>query len=364
MRLLRVGAGLRRAHALALVAPEGVLEEQRRDPELVDVDVVEDPLRVVGAVVVTDARVVTADDEVRAAVVSADDRVQDRLAGAGVVHLARVDAEHHVVGVVVVVHQDLVAAHPHVRRDVALLGLADQRVDEEPVRDLERGLGQVLVRPVDRVAGLEGDDPLPAALVERRLRLRGRQVAAHERLLVVGKRLGLDRPGETPIALIADRRDAGVLVVGGPVDGLRLVLDVAVEDLIDGQRAEPLAVRGRELDHVADLALEVGRQGDRDRPDLAGGEPHLVAHRAPIGGAQEARERREASVGEQLEVRGLARKVSGGRQLTASQGGGGIGRYPLMPHSVLSNPGPAAGTGTVRALADWCRCMQPIEGKP
>src|ERR1044072_9489485 len=46
VRLLGVGAGLRGAHALALVAPEGVLEEQRCDSEFVDVDVVEDALRV------------------------------------------------------------------------------------------------------------------------------------------------------------------------------------------------------------------------------------------------------------------------------------------------------------------------------
>ena len=51
--------------------------------------VVEDLLRVVGAVVVADAGVVAADDEVRGAVVAADDRVQDRLAGPGVVHLRR-----------------------------------------------------------------------------------------------------------------------------------------------------------------------------------------------------------------------------------------------------------------------------------
>ena len=39
-------------------------------------------------------------------------------------------------------------------------------MDEEPVGDLERALGQVLVGAVDRVAGLEGDDALPAALGE------------------------------------------------------------------------------------------------------------------------------------------------------------------------------------------------------
>ena len=133
--------------------------------------VVEDLLRVVGAVVVTDAGVVAADDEVRRAVVAADDRVEDRLARTGVAHLRRVDAEHDPVVRVVVLHQDLVAAHPHVGRDVAALGLADQRVDEEPVADLERRLGQVLVGAVDRVAGLEGDDPLPAAVGELLARL-------------------------------------------------------------------------------------------------------------------------------------------------------------------------------------------------
>ena len=95
MRLLRVRAGLVGGHALALVAPERVLEEQRLDPQLGDVDVVEDPLGVVGAVVVADARVVASDDEVGAAVVAADDRVQHRLPRARVVHLGRVDAENH-----------------------------------------------------------------------------------------------------------------------------------------------------------------------------------------------------------------------------------------------------------------------------
>src|SRR6266542_1642642 len=61
--LLAVRAGLARRHALALVAPEGVLEEEGLDAELVDVQLVEDLLRVIGAVVVADARVVAAHDE-------------------------------------------------------------------------------------------------------------------------------------------------------------------------------------------------------------------------------------------------------------------------------------------------------------
>src|SRR5215831_20471743 len=73
-------ARLRRRHLAADTAEEGVLEEHRLDVELVRRELVEDPLRVVRAVVVADARVVAADDEVRAAVVLAADRVPDRLA--------------------------------------------------------------------------------------------------------------------------------------------------------------------------------------------------------------------------------------------------------------------------------------------
>jgi hypothetical protein len=102
------------------------------------------------------------------------------------VHLRREDAEDDPIVRVVVVHQDLVAAHPNVGGDVAGLGLADQGVDEEAVGDLERALGEVLVRAVDRVAGLEGDDALPAALLEGLARLLGGEVAAHEGVLVIG----------------------------------------------------------------------------------------------------------------------------------------------------------------------------------
>ena len=268
--------------------------------------VVEDLLRVVGAVVVAGAGVVAADDEVGGAVVAADDRVQDRLARAGVVHLRRLDAEHDPVVRVVVLHQHLVAAHPHVGGDVAGLGLADQRVDEEPVAGLQRGLGQVLVGAVDRVAGLEGDDPLPAALLEVGLVLGRRLVAAHEGLLVVGQRVDLDRAGDAAVALLVDRGDARVLLVGGPVDLLGLALDVALPDLLDRDPAERLAFVAGELDDVADLALEVGRQGDRDRPVVAAGGAHLGADALPVGGALEAGQRREAAVADHLEVGGVA----------------------------------------------------------
>src|SRR5438552_1681517 len=81
-----VRARLRRRHRTARLAPERVLEEHRLDVELVRLELVEDQLRVVGAVVVADAGMVAADDEVRAAVVLAAERVPDRLARAGIAH--------------------------------------------------------------------------------------------------------------------------------------------------------------------------------------------------------------------------------------------------------------------------------------
>ena len=168
MVVASVRAGLRRRHRAADAAEEGVLEEHRLDPELVRLELVEDQLRVVGAVVVADPRVVAADDEVRAAVVLAADRVPDRLARAGVAHRGREGRDEHAVGGVVVLDQHAVALDARRGRDVVALRVADERVDQEAVDGLERALGQVLVRAVDRVAGLEADHALPPALGERR----------------------------------------------------------------------------------------------------------------------------------------------------------------------------------------------------
>ena len=129
-----------------------------------------------------------------------------------------------------------------------------------------------------------------------------RLVAAHEGLLVVGQRVDLDRAGDAAVALLVDRGDARVGLVGGAVDLLGLALDVALPDLLDRDPAQRLAFVAGELDDVADLALEVGRQGDRDRPVVAVGGPHLAADALPVGGALEAGQRREAAVADHLEV--------------------------------------------------------------
>src|SRR6187551_1972026 len=295
VRLGVVGAGLAGGKTLTVVAPEGVLEHQRLDPELDDVDLLEDLLRVVGAVVVTGTGVIAADDE-----------VQDRLARAGIVHLRRLHPQHHPILRVVLLHQHLVAAHPHVSGDIAGLGLADQRVDEEAVAGLQRSLGQVLVGAMDRVAGLESDDLLPAARLEVGLVLGRRLVAPHEGILVIWQRVDLDRAADTAAALLVNRGDPGVGLVGGAVDPLCLTLGIALPDLLDLDPPQRLAFVARQRDRVADLALEVGRQGDRDRPVVTVDGAHLGADALPVGGTLEAGQRREATVADHLEVRRVA----------------------------------------------------------
>ena len=62
--------------------------------------------------------------------------------------------------------QGFVAPHPHRGGDVVALGLAHQRVEQEPVDLLQRDLLQVLVGAVHRVAGLEPDHGAPAAVAK------------------------------------------------------------------------------------------------------------------------------------------------------------------------------------------------------
>ncbi len=67
----------------------------------------------------------------------------------------------------VLVQHRLVAAHAGEVVDIARLGHADDRVDQQVGLGLFRGAeGQFLVRAVQRVAGLEGDDAAPAQLAE------------------------------------------------------------------------------------------------------------------------------------------------------------------------------------------------------
>ena len=132
---------------------------------------------------------------------------------------------------------------------------------------------------------------------------RRQQVGLH-RVDVLRQLLDGDRAGDRPRALAVGHRHAGVLLVRRTEDLLGLVLQIALVDLLDGDRAELRAFVADQLDRVPDLA-RLGGEGDRDRPRLPVGQPHVVHDRLPRVGALEALERREAAVRQQLEIRSL-----------------------------------------------------------
>ena len=203
----------------ALLDVDHVLEIDHLDADLVLV-LAEQILGVVGAVeilagrVLARARMVAPDDEMGAAVVLADQRVPDRLARAGHAH-GEVQQAHRGGGGGVLVEHRLVAAHPGEVVDVARLGQAHHRVDQQVGLGFLGGAeGQLLVGAVQRVAGLEGDDLAPAELAEIGAQLVRRVAAAAE--IVMRRRLDAgDRAAEIDLAggvvQVVDRR-VGVVV--------------------------------------------------------------------------------------------------------------------------------------------------------
>ena len=143
------------------------------------------------------------------------------------------------------------------------------------------------MRPVDRVARLEADDGPPAALVELRARVGGRQPVVEE-VVVRRERDRLERAGDAAIARLVERLHARVLEVLGLVHGLRLLRAVALEDLGDAEDRERLAPLGRRERHGARTAetvraVLVDRQRHGDRPREAVLQVHRLEDRVVVG---------------------------------------------------------------------------------
>jgi hypothetical protein len=309
-----VRAGARRGERVAGAAVEGGLELERLHAELLDREALEDALRVVGAVVLADARVVAADDQLVDAVVLAHERVKERLARAGVAHRGREGREQRALARVVAAHQLLVGREANARRDVVPLRLADERVQHEAVRLLERELGEVLVRAVDRVARLEAGDLAPAPLGDRRAQLARREAEARERQ-VLGQRQHRDAPADERARPGHQVRDAGVGGVVRAVHLARLLERVAREDVLDlDHTPEPAARVVERRGRARVQALVVGGEREGQRPHGAVGEPERVDDARVVGGAQEAFERARRARRDQLEVGLLARVERDPRQ--------------------------------------------------
>ena len=159
-----------------------------------------------------------------------------RLARAGVAHGRGERGHEHAVGGVVALDQHAVALDACRSRHVVGLRVADERMDQQAVHGLERRLRQVLVRAVDRVARLEADDALPAALGESSARLGG--VACELGELRRGPVEHGHLAGEVLRLLREEPRDTGMGVVGRAESPLRLGLLVVGERVLDVERPE------------------------------------------------------------------------------------------------------------------------------
>ncbi|MPL71146.1 hypothetical protein SDC9_16917 [bioreactor metagenome] len=275
-------------------------------------------LRVIGAVeilagaVLARAGMVAADDHVGAAVVAADDAVPDRLARAGHAHRQVQQAERGGRLRVLVEHR-LVAAHAGEVVDIAGLGEADHRVDQQVRLGFLRGAeGQLLVRAVQRVAGLEGDDLAPAELAEigaqfvRRVAT-GLEIVMHRRLDAGDRAAEIDRA--RGVVQVVHRR-MGEVVGAEDLGGLvGLVRHPFVGDRQDREDHTFLIAQrdvGAGLDALGEFLADV--EGDRHRPERPVGEVHVLDDAVVILFAQEALERVETAVHQQLEVTDLPRR--------------------------------------------------------
>ena len=177
-------------------------------------------------------------------------------------------------------------------------------MDQEAVDGLERTLGEVLVGPMDRVAGLEADDPFPAALGEG-----SAGVGRVERELGERRLRPLEDgylAGQVERLLRVEPCNARMGLVGGAKRVPGLALLVVLVGLVHLEGGERLARLVGERGLVA-LGLVVDGETDRQRPWNPLREAHVLEHALVIVSAHEALERRERPGGEHVQIGQLAR---------------------------------------------------------
>ena len=235
----------------------------------------------VAVLVVAGARMIAADDEVRAAIVLAHDRMQKSFAWPAHAHGEIQQAQlRRLLGVLL--EDVLIAAHAREVIDVARLGHADDRVNQQiRIGFAGRTERQFLVRPVQRVPGLESNDLAPSQLAETTAQLR--RGVPEQLEVIVGRRLDAMNPA-TEIDRVRDVLqvvDCRVRVIGRAVDTLGLAHEIGRPDVADLECREQHTFRVAERDLLAFLEF-TGKglchvERDRQRPEHATGEPHGIA---------------------------------------------------------------------------------------
>ena len=115
-------------------------------------------------------------------------------------------------------------------------------MQEQTVHDFERGLLDVLVGAVDRIARLECDDALPAARREHLARFLG-CMAEFDKLAVVRHINQPHLTRQVDVALRVEPRHAGMAVLVGAVHARRLVHLVVLVLVREFEQADDVPIR-------------------------------------------------------------------------------------------------------------------------
>ncbi len=168
----------------------------------------------------------------------------------------------------------------------------------------------VFVRPVDRVAGLKADDPLPTELMKYFSRL-GRVETVIRK---VGRRNPVDHrdfAAQQDVAAVEEILDARMGRVGRAVDPVGFFFLIVIKFFFQMQHGQG---RATVIDQSHVLAFFQSRgfglghgQRDRDGPGQAVCQPHHVDHGVVIPAAHKAFERTESADRYHVEVGNLAR---------------------------------------------------------
>ena len=239
-------------------------------------------------------------DHVGAAVVLADDGVPQGFARTGHAHGQRQQRQH---GEVVreVPADGLVAVHARVVLQIARLGHAHGGVQQDVALDVLGGLqGDLALQAVHGLAGLEGHHAAPAHLLEQGAHFLGGIPEALE-IIVVRQLDTLDAATDIDgVHTFVQVAHAGVLLGGGVVDLFRFAAFVRPVDVFHGEHRghEAFSVTKSDFRTFFQLFSEIFRniEHDRNRPDGAVSQPHVVHDRVVIGLVHESGQWRESAI--------------------------------------------------------------------
>ena len=295
-------------------------------------------LRLIGPVEILARRVfprpgmVATDDEVGDPVVGADQSVPHRFTRPRHPHRQVQQAHRRGRGRVFVDHR-LIAAHPGKVVDVARFGHANHRMDQQVrLRLARRAERQFLMGAVQRVAGLECHDLVPAHLAEigaqfvRRVAPRF-EIIMHRGLQAFDLATQIDRPRD--VVQVVHRRMRQIIRAKDLDRLIRLVRHIFVGNRHHCQNhAFRIAQRNPRPRCHAIRKLFADIQRDRYRPQRALGQVQCFHDRGIISLSQKPCQRVEPAIHQQFQIADLTQRQIPRRHRPRCnlQLGGGIGR--------------------------------------